>query len=69
MVQQIVGLTKGLQDANDAEDEARMLRRQRVQMFRRFAAHLMEAPRCLGIEGLVLSSVPEDDEAILRFFG
>jgi hypothetical protein len=61
-----VGLTKGRQDA---EDEARMLRRQRVQMFRRFAARLMEATRRLGIEGLVLPSVPEDDGAILCFFG
>jgi hypothetical protein len=38
-------------------------------MFRRFDARLMEATRCLGIEGLVLPSVLEDDEAILHFFG
>jgi hypothetical protein len=53
MVQQIVGLTKGLQEAKDSEEEARMLHRQRVQMFRGFSARLMEATRCLGIEGLV----------------
>jgi hypothetical protein len=69
MVQQIVGLTKGLQDAKDAEDEARMLRSQHVQMFRVFVARLMEATHCLGIEGMVLPSVLEDDGAILRFFG
>jgi hypothetical protein len=69
MVQQIVGLTKGLQDAKDAEDEARMLRSQHVQMFCVFAARLMEAMHRLGIEGLVLPSVLEDDRAILRFFG
>jgi septal ring factor EnvC (AmiA/AmiB activator) len=49
MVQQIMGLTKGLQEAKDSEEEARMLRRQRVQMFRGFSACLMEATRCLGI--------------------
>jgi hypothetical protein len=30
MVQQIVGLTKGLQDAKDSGKEAQMLRRQHV---------------------------------------
>jgi hypothetical protein len=69
MVQQIVDLTKGLQEAKDIEDEAWMLRRQHVQMFRGFTARLMEATRCLGFEGLALPSVPEDDGAILCFFG
>jgi hypothetical protein len=69
MVQQIVGLTKGLQEAKDSEEEARMLRMQRVQMFRGFSARIMEAARCLGIEGLVLPSAPEDDGEILCFFG
>jgi hypothetical protein len=62
-------LTKGLQEAKDSEEEARMLRRQRMQMFRGFSARLMEAMRRLGIEGLVLPSASEDDGAILRFFG
>jgi hypothetical protein len=69
MVQQIMGLTKGLQEAKDSEEEARMLRRQRVQMFCGFSVRLMEATRCLGIKGLVLPSMPKDDGAILRFFG
>jgi hypothetical protein len=51
MVHQIVGLTKGLQEAKDSGEEARMLRRQRVQMFRGFSAHLMEVTRRLGIKG------------------
>jgi hypothetical protein len=40
-----------------------------MQMFRGFSARLMEATRRLGIEGLVLPSAPEDDGAILHFFG
>jgi hypothetical protein len=68
MVQQIMGLTKGLQEAKDSEEEARMLRRQRVQMFRVVSTRVMEAARRLGIEGLVLPSAPEDDGVILRFF-
>jgi chromosome segregation ATPase len=43
VVQQIVDLTKRLQEAKDSEEEARMLCRQRVQMFLGFSAHLMEA--------------------------
>jgi septal ring factor EnvC (AmiA/AmiB activator) len=68
MVQQIVGLTKELQEARDSEEEARLLRRQRVQMFREVSACVMEAARRLGIEGLSLPPAPEDDGAILRFF-
>jgi hypothetical protein len=69
MVHQIVGLTKGLHEVKDSEEEARMMRRQHVQMFREFSARLMEASRCLGIEGLTLPFALEDDGAILRFFG
>jgi hypothetical protein len=69
MVQQIVDLTKGLQEAKDTEEEARILRRQRVQMFRGFSACLMELTRRLGIKGLVLPSAPKDEGAIARFFG
>jgi hypothetical protein len=46
-----------------------MLCRQRVQMFHGFSAHITEAARRLGIEGLVLPSAPEDDGANLCFFG
>jgi hypothetical protein len=45
-----------------------MLRRQRVQMFRGFSAHIMEAANHLGIEGLNLRTIPEDDGSILHFF-
>jgi hypothetical protein len=45
-----------------------MLRRQRVQMFRGFSARIMEAVNRLGIEGLTLPTIPEDDRSILHFF-
>jgi hypothetical protein len=64
MVQQIVGL----QEVKDSEEEARLLRRQWVQMFCGVSARVMEAARHLGIEGLILPPAPEDDGAILRFF-
>jgi hypothetical protein len=41
MVQQIVEISRELLEARDSEAKARMLRRQRVQMFRRFSAHIM----------------------------
>jgi hypothetical protein len=69
MVQQIMVLTKGLQEAKDSEEEARMLHRQRMQMFHGFSARLMEATRRLGIDRLHLPSVPEDDRSIIHFFG
>jgi septal ring factor EnvC (AmiA/AmiB activator) len=69
MVQQIVDLTKTLQEAKDSEEEARMLCKQRAQMFHGFFARLMEAAQRLGIDGLNLPSVPEDDGSILHFFG
>jgi hypothetical protein len=45
-----------------------MLRRQHAQMFRGFSAHLMEAAHRLGIDGLNLPTIPEDDILILHFF-
>jgi hypothetical protein len=57
-----------LQELRDAEEEANVLRRQRVQMFRGFSALVMVAAHRLGIHGLNLPTVPEDDGSILRFF-
>jgi hypothetical protein len=57
-----------LQEARDSEEEARVLRRQRVQMFRGFSARVMAAAHRLGIHGLTLPTVPEDDGSILLFF-
>jgi hypothetical protein len=68
MVQQIVEISRELQEARDSEAEARMQRRQRVQMFRGFSARIMEAANHLGIEGLTLPTIPEDDGSILHFF-
>jgi chromosome segregation ATPase len=56
MVQQIV-------------EEARVLRSQYMRMFCEFSARLMEATRRLGIDGLNLPSLSEDDGSILHFFG
>jgi hypothetical protein len=67
MVQQIVGLAKELQEARDSEEEARLLRRKRVQMFREVSTRIMEVAQRLGIEGLSLHPAPENDGAILRF--
>jgi hypothetical protein len=68
MVHQIVELSRELQEARDSEAEARVLRRQRVQMFRGFSARVMEAVHRLGIHGLTLPTVPEDDRSIIHFF-
>jgi hypothetical protein len=57
-----------LQELRDAEEEARVLRRQRVQMFRGFSARVMVAAHRLGIHGLNLPTVPEDDGSIMLFF-
>jgi hypothetical protein len=57
-----------LQELRDAEEEANVLRRQRVQMFRGFSARIMVAAHRLGIHGLNLSTVPKDDGSILLFF-
>jgi chromosome segregation ATPase len=43
MVQQIVEIYRELQESRDSEAEARMLCRQRMQMFRGFSARIMEA--------------------------
>jgi hypothetical protein len=37
-------------------------------MFHGFSAHLMEAAHRLGIDGLNLPTIPEDDGSILHFF-
>jgi hypothetical protein len=68
LVQQIVEISQELQEARDSEPEARMLRRQRVQMFCGFSARIMEAANHLGIEGLTLPTIPEDNGTILHFF-
>jgi hypothetical protein len=68
MVHQIVELSRELQEARDSEVEARVLRRQRVQMFCGFSARVMEAAHCLGIHGLTLPTIPEDDGSIIHFF-
>jgi hypothetical protein len=68
MVLQIVEISRELQEARDSEAEARMLCRQRVQMFHGFSARLMEAAHRLGIDGLNLPTIPKDDGSILYFF-
>jgi hypothetical protein len=45
-----------------------MLRRQRMQMFRGFSARVMAAAHRLGIHGLNLPTVPEDDGSVMLFF-
>jgi hypothetical protein len=67
-VLQGVETSRELQEARDAEEEARVLRRQRVQMFRGFSARVMVAAHRLGIHGLNLPTVPEDDGSIMLFF-
>jgi acetolactate synthase regulatory subunit len=63
-----VEISGELQEARDAEEEARVLRRQRVQMFRGFSARVMAAAHRLGIHGLNLPTVPKDDGSIMLFF-
>jgi hypothetical protein len=65
---QVVEVSRELQEARDAEAEACVLRRQRVQMFRGFSARVMAAAHRLGIHGLNLPTVPEDDGSIMLFF-
>jgi hypothetical protein len=65
---QAVEVSRELQEARDSEAEARVLRRQRVQMFHGFSARVMAAAHRLGIHGLNLPTVPEDDGAIMLFF-
>jgi hypothetical protein len=68
MVQQVVETSRELQEAKDSEAEARMLRRQHVQMFHRFSACVMAVAHRLGIHRLNLPTVPEDDGSIMLFF-
>jgi hypothetical protein len=68
MVHQIVELSRELQEARDSEAEARVLCRQCVQMFCGFSARVIEAAHRLGIHGLTLPTVPEDDRSIIHFF-
>jgi hypothetical protein len=63
-----VQISGELQEARDAEEEASMLRRQWVQMFHGFSGRVMAAAHRLGIHGLNLPTVPEDDGSILLFF-
>jgi hypothetical protein len=65
---QVVEVSREFQEARDSEAEARMLWRQRVQMFRGFSARVMAAAHRLGIHGLNLPTVPEDDGSIMLFF-
>jgi hypothetical protein len=37
-------------------------------MFRGFSAHIMEAANRLGIHGLTLPTIPEDNGSIILFF-
>jgi acetolactate synthase regulatory subunit len=67
-VLQVVEISRELQEARDSEAEARLLRRQRVQMFRGFSARVMVAAHRLGIHGLNLPTVPEDDGSVMLFF-
>jgi hypothetical protein len=67
-VLQVMEISRELQEARDSEEEACVLRRQRVQMFRRFSARVMAAAHRLGIHGLNLPTVPEDDGSIMLFF-
>jgi chromosome segregation ATPase len=68
MVQQIMEISRELQEARDSEAKARMPHRQRVQMFREFSAGIMEAAHRLGIHKLNLPTIPEDDGSIILFF-
>jgi hypothetical protein len=63
-----VEISRELQEARDSEAEARMLRRQHMQMFRGFSARVMAAAHRLGIHGLNLPTVPEDDGSVMLFF-
>jgi hypothetical protein len=65
---QVVEISRELQEARDSEEEARVLRRQWVQMFCGFSACVMAAAHSLGIRGLNLPTVPEDDGSIMLFF-
>jgi hypothetical protein len=61
-------ISQELQEARDSEAEARLLHRQRMQMFHGFSARIMAAAHRLGIHGLNLPTVPEEDGLIMLFF-
>jgi hypothetical protein len=63
-----VEVSRELQEARDSEEEARVLRRQQVQMFRGFSARVMAVAHRLGIHEMNLPTVPEDDGSIMLFF-
>jgi hypothetical protein len=63
-----VEMSDELQEARYAEEEASVLRRQRVQMFHGFSARVMAVAHRLGIHGLNLPTIPEDDGSIMLFF-
>jgi hypothetical protein len=63
-----VEISRELQEARDSEAEAGVLCRQCVQMFRGFSAHVMAAAHRLGIHGMNLPTVPEDDDSTMLFF-
>jgi hypothetical protein len=67
-VLQVVEISRELQEARDSEAEARMSRRQHVQMFHGFSARVMAAAHRLGIHRLNLPTVPEDDGSVMLFF-
>jgi hypothetical protein len=67
-VLQVIEISRELQEARDSKAEARVLQRQRVQMFCGFSARIMVAAHRLGIHGLNLPTVPEDDGSIMLFF-
>jgi hypothetical protein len=69
MALEVVELSKGLQEPKDSEEDARTLHRHHVQIFREFSARLMEGAYRLGITGLNLPTISEDDGLILHFFG
>jgi hypothetical protein len=68
MVLQVVEISRELQEARDSEAEACMQRRQCMQMFHGFSASVMVVAHWLGIHGLDLPTIPEDDGLIMLFF-
>jgi hypothetical protein len=67
-VLQVMEISRELQEARDSEAEARLLRRQCVQMFHGFSARVMAVAHRLGIHRLNLPTVPEDDGSVRLFF-
>jgi hypothetical protein len=63
-----VEMSGELQELRYTEQEANTLWRQRVRMFSGFSARVMAAAHRLGIHGLNLPTVPEDDGSIMILF-